>query len=42
MPQMEKHIDEAVVSSQNSGSNSDVDAIEVDWTEEEEKRLVRK
>ncbi|KAH7264369.1 major facilitator superfamily domain-containing protein [Fusarium solani] len=38
---MEKHIDEAVVSSQNSGSNSDVDAIEVDWTEEEEKRLVR-
>ncbi|KAM0434053.1 hypothetical protein ACHAPT_003998 [Fusarium lateritium] len=39
---MEKHIDEAVVSSQNSGSNSDVDTIEVDWTEEEEKRLVRK
>ncbi|EEU44840.1 uncharacterized protein NECHADRAFT_96352 [Fusarium vanettenii 77-13-4] len=38
---MEKYIDEAVVSSQNSGSNSDVDAIEVDWTEEEEKRLVR-
>lgn len=39
---MEKYIDEAAVSNQNSGSNSDVDAIEVDWTEEEEKRLVRK
>ncbi|RSM15290.1 hypothetical protein CEP52_000799 [Fusarium oligoseptatum] len=39
---MEKHIDEAAVNSQNSGSNSDVDTIEVDWTEEEEKRLVRK
>ncbi|KAJ3531331.1 hypothetical protein NM208_g8925 [Fusarium decemcellulare] len=39
---MEKHhdIDEAIVS--QTGASSDVDAIEVDWTAEEEAALVRK
>lgn len=38
---MEKNFDETVVGSQD-GSSSDLEHIEVDWTEEEEAKLIRK
>jgi hypothetical protein len=38
---MEKNFDETVVGSQD-GSSSDLEHIEVDWTEEEEAKLLRK
>ncbi|KAF4948115.1 hypothetical protein FGADI_9902 [Fusarium gaditjirri] len=38
---MEKNFDETIVGSQD-GSSSDLEHIEVDWTEEEEAKLIRK
>ncbi|KAF4457742.1 hypothetical protein F53441_366 [Fusarium austroafricanum] len=38
---MEKNLDKAVISSQD-GSTSDLEHIEVDWTDEEEAKLIRK
>jgi hypothetical protein len=38
---MEKTFDEAAVGSQD-GSNSDLEHVEIDWTTEEEAKIVRK